>query len=72
MLVNKSLNLFFYFSDIIISFQIIVMKKLFQRMDQGSKEPTIGHMSYVGKVFTIGRHSVTVEDTIAEGVYIFL
>ena len=43
------------------------MKKLFHRMDQGSKEPASGHTSYIGKVFVVGRHTVTVEDTIAEG-----
>lgn len=43
------------------------MKKLFQRMDQGSREPSSGHTSYINKVFNVGRHSVTVEDTIAEG-----
>lgn len=43
------------------------MKKLFSKfetkIDQSPKEGT----SYVGKVFTIGRLSVTVEDVIAEG-----
>jgi AP2-associated kinase len=43
------------------------MKKLFSKLDtrmEGSaKEPN----SYVGKVFVVGRHSVTVEDVLAEG-----
>ena len=46
------------------------MKKLFQRMDQGTREPTTGHTSYLGKSFTVGRYNVTVEDTIAEGKYV--
>lgn len=48
---------------------ITTMKKLFQRMDQGSREPSSGHTSYIGKVFVVGRYSVTVEDTIAEGEF---
>jgi hypothetical protein len=43
------------------------MKKLFSKLDgraDGSaKEPN----SYVGKVFVVGKHSVTVEDVLAEG-----
>ena len=45
------------------------MKKLFQRIDQSNKEhPT--HSSFMGKVFVVGRNTVTVEDTIAEGISI--
>lgn len=36
-------------------------------MDQGPKEPSVGHTTYVGKVFVVGKHTVTIEDTIAEG-----
>ncbi|KAF4533543.1 hypothetical protein B566_EDAN001028 [Ephemera danica] len=43
------------------------MKKLFSkldtRMENSAKEPN----SYVGKVFVVGRHSVTVEEVLAEG-----
>lgn len=43
------------------------MKKLFSRIetkiDNTSKEPS----NYVGKVFTVGRQTVTVEEVIAEG-----
>ncbi|CAL1287270.1 unnamed protein product [Larinioides sclopetarius] len=43
------------------------MKKLFSRFDargdQSSKEPN----TFIGKVFTVGRFNVTVEDIIAEG-----
>ncbi|XP_059488550.1 AP2-associated protein kinase 1 [Neocloeon triangulifer] len=43
------------------------MKKLFSKLDSradgSAKEP----QSYVGKVFTVGKHSVTVEDVLAEG-----
>ncbi|CAB3388355.1 Hypothetical predicted protein, partial [Cloeon dipterum] len=43
------------------------MKKLFSKLDTradgAAKEP----QSYVGKVFTVGKHSVTVEDVLAEG-----
>lgn len=43
------------------------MKKLFSKLDgraDGSaKEPN----SYVGKVFVVGKYSVTVEDVLAEG-----
>lgn len=45
------------------------MKKLFSKIetkiDNTSKEST----SYIGKVFTVGRQSVTVEDVLAEGDY---
>lgn len=36
------------------------MKKLFTKNDSSAQQ-------YVGKVFTVGRFSVTVEDVIAEG-----
>ena len=36
------------------------MKKLFAKTDQSAQQ-------YVGKVFTVGRFTVTVEDVIAEG-----
>ncbi|XP_020283653.1 uncharacterized protein LOC109854699 isoform X2 [Pseudomyrmex gracilis] len=39
------------------------MKKLFSKIDNTSKEPN----SYLGKVFLVGRHSVTVEEVLAEG-----
>ncbi|XP_011689691.1 PREDICTED: uncharacterized protein LOC105451122 [Wasmannia auropunctata] len=39
------------------------MKKLFSKIDNTSKEPN----SYLGKVFTVGRHTVTVEEVLAEG-----
>lgn len=43
------------------------MKRLFSRSnpkgDQSSKEPN----SFIGKVFNVGRFTVTVEDIIAEG-----
>ncbi|XP_015590213.1 BMP-2-inducible protein kinase isoform X2 [Cephus cinctus] len=39
------------------------MKKLFSKIDNTSKEPN----SYVGKVFVVGRHTVTVEEVLAEG-----
>lgn len=43
------------------------MKKLFSRFDargeQSSKEPN----TFIGKVFSVGRFTVTVEDIIAEG-----
>ncbi|GLH05540.1 Putative glycogen synthase kinase-3 homolog [Gryllus bimaculatus] len=39
------------------------MKKLFSKIDNTTKEPN----SYVGKVFVVGRVSVTVEDVLAEG-----
>lgn len=45
------------------------MKKLFSKIetkiDNTSKETT----NYVGKVFTVGRQTVTVEDVLAEGIY---
>lgn len=43
------------------------MKKLFsrfERIDQGAAREA---NNFVGKVFTVGRHTVTVEDVIAEG-----
>ncbi|XP_012221858.1 BMP-2-inducible protein kinase isoform X2 [Linepithema humile] len=39
------------------------MKKLFSKIDNTSKEPN----SYLGKVFVVGRHAVTVEEVLAEG-----
>uniref|UniRef100_A0A1B6FIX0 Protein kinase domain-containing protein n=1 Tax=Cuerna arida TaxID=1464854 RepID=A0A1B6FIX0_9HEMI len=39
------------------------MKKLFSKIDNTAKEPN----SYVGKAFTVGRMTVTVEDVLAEG-----
>ncbi|KAJ8669665.1 hypothetical protein QAD02_000924 [Eretmocerus hayati] len=40
------------------------MKKLFSKIDNaGAKETS----SYIGKVFVVGRHSVTVEEILAEG-----
>lgn len=48
------------------------MKKLFSKIetkiDNTSKETN----SFVGKVFTIGRIVVTIEDVIAEGIYYFI
>ncbi|XP_012286213.1 BMP-2-inducible protein kinase isoform X2 [Orussus abietinus] len=39
------------------------MKKLFSKIENTAKEPN----SYVGKVFVVGRHTVTVEEVLAEG-----
>lgn len=39
------------------------MKKLFSKIENTSKEPN----SYIGKVFVVGRYTVTVEDILAEG-----
>ncbi|XP_043465484.1 AP2-associated protein kinase 1 isoform X2 [Leptopilina heterotoma] len=39
------------------------MKKLFSKIDNTSKEPS----GYLGKVFVVGRHTVTVEEVLAEG-----
>ncbi|KAG7213798.1 hypothetical protein KM043_003017 [Ampulex compressa] len=39
------------------------MKKLFSKIENTSKEPN----SYLGKVFVVGRHTVTVEEVLAEG-----
>ncbi|XP_029174462.1 uncharacterized protein LOC114943061 isoform X3 [Nylanderia fulva] len=39
------------------------MKKLFSKIDNTSKEPN----SYLGKVFVVGCHTVTVEEVLAEG-----
>uniref|UniRef100_A0A0C9R9B2 AAK1_0 protein n=2 Tax=Fopius arisanus TaxID=64838 RepID=A0A0C9R9B2_9HYME len=39
------------------------MKKLFSKIDNTSKETN----SYLGKVFVVGRHTVTVEEVLAEG-----
>lgn len=41
------------------------MKKLFSKIDNTSKEPN----SYLGKVFVVGSHTVTVEEVLAEGIY---
>ncbi|KAK3867419.1 hypothetical protein Pcinc_027117 [Petrolisthes cinctipes] len=44
------------------------MKKLFQKIDQVNKEhQSHHHGSFLGKVFVVGRNSVTVEEVIAEG-----
>ncbi|XP_017757227.1 PREDICTED: AP2-associated protein kinase 1 isoform X2 [Eufriesea mexicana] len=39
------------------------MKKLFSKIENTSKEPN----SYIGKVFVVGRYTVTVEEVLAEG-----
>jgi len=39
------------------------MKKLFSKIDNSNKDPNC----FIGKQFTVGRTSVTVEDVIAEG-----
>ena len=44
------------------------MKKLFQRIDHSAKESHPTHSSFMGKVFVVGKHNVTVEDIIAEGM----
>nr|XP_053645926.1 uncharacterized protein LOC128697967 [Cherax quadricarinatus] len=41
------------------------MKKLFQRIDQSNKDQS--HTTFIGKVFVVGRNTVTVEEVIAEG-----
>lgn len=40
------------------------MKKLFSKIDNTSKETN----NNIGKVFNVGRHTVTVEDILAEGI----
>ncbi|CAL4092765.1 unnamed protein product, partial [Meganyctiphanes norvegica] len=42
------------------------MKKLFQRIDASSNKDA-SHGSYLGKIFTVGQKTVTVEEIIAEG-----
>lgn len=44
------------------------MKKLFSKIDNTAKETN----SYVGKVFTVGRYTVTVEEVLAEGKCLIL
>ena len=41
------------------------MKKLFAKTDTSAQQ-------YVGKVFTVGRFTVTIEDVIAEGKIVLL
>jgi len=46
------------------------MKKIFGKMEGRREEKTEGekaHSSYIGKKLTIGRHTVVIEDVIAEG-----
>ena len=48
------------------------MKKIFSKFDKNEKLDNSSHNhsasnSFVGKVFTVGRVSVTVEDVLAEG-----
>lgn len=46
------------------------MKKLFQRLDNNPKDvKEVKDVNYIGKVFNVGRYSVTVEEIIAEGKY---
>lgn len=40
------------------------MKKLFSKIDNTAAKET---NSYLGKVFVVGRHTVTVEEVLAEG-----
>lgn len=46
------------------------MKKIFSKFEKNEKidNPTKETSNYVGKVFVVGRVSVTVEDTLAEGI----
>jgi len=45
------------------------MKKIFGKIDnrRDEKENEKAHSSYIGKKFTIGRHTVVIEDVVAEG-----
>ena len=46
------------------------MKKFIQIIDKSSKDSSHAHHhagNFIGKTFVVGKHSVTVEDTIAEG-----
>lgn len=49
------------------------MKKIFSKFDKNEKlethHNTSATNSFVGKVFTVGRVTVTVEDVLAEGKY---
>ena len=40
------------------------MKKLFQKIDSSYDS----HQHFIGKAFSVGRHNVIVEETIAEGL----
>lgn len=47
------------------------MKKIFSKFDKNEKieNSTREQSSFVGKVFTVGRTTVTVEDILAEGKF---
>lgn len=45
------------------------MKKLFSKIETKIDNTSKESSSYIGKVFTVGRQSVTVEDVLAEGDY---
>lgn len=48
------------------------MKKLFSKIETKIDNTAKETNNYIGKVFTIGRLTVTVEETLAEGSPIFL
>ena len=43
------------------------MKKLFSKIEKNIDNTSKETNSFVGKVFTVGRQTVTVEDVLAEG-----
>lgn len=47
------------------------MKKLFSKIETKIDNTTKETNNYIGKVFTIGRLTVTVEETLAEGTSTF-
>lgn len=56
------------------------MKKIFSKFDKNEKLESLHHntssaketnTSFVGKVFTVGRVTVTIEDVLAEGKSIY-
>lgn len=47
------------------------MKKLFSKIESTSKEGGHKDNHFIGKVFNVGRTTVTVEDVLAEGMYIY-
>lgn len=48
------------------------MKKLFSKIETKIDNNTKETNNQVGKVFTVGRVTVTVEDVIAEGIKLFI
>lgn len=45
------------------------MKKLFSKIDTPGKDASHKDNNFIGKVYNVGRTTVTIEDVLAEGLF---